>query len=118
MPTEPKKKKKGKKPLPPKGDAGFSAERTLFDDIPDAPAPVVPPSAPAQAPGKSDDGHAKAARLARRLAKHARSGKVGADQLKDGLAKLKAFGRGHIETAARSLGLGGPMGGGAGRGRR
>jgi hypothetical protein len=38
----------------------------------------------------------------------------GAGALKAGLAKLKTFGKSHIETAARCLGLGGPLGGKAG----
>ncbi len=123
-PFEKFKKKKKKKFGGEKGSddaAGFSTQWTLFDDVPDLPeapaatAPVAPTVTPPQTPpAAGSDAHAKAAKLAKKLARHARSGKVGADELKAGLSKLKAFGRGHVETAARCLGLGGPLGGKAG----
>lgn len=58
-----------------------------------------------------EDGHAKATKLARKLARHARSGKVSIGQLSAGLKSLGALPAPHVQTAARSLGLGGPLGG-------
>jgi hypothetical protein len=57
------------------------------------------------------DGHAKATELARKLSRHARTGKVASDRIKAGMSQLAKFPNEHIQTAARCLGLGGPMGG-------
>jgi hypothetical protein len=133
-----KLKKKKKKPFPPaetdgdgaNGDgaskpAAFS-QLSLFDTpddlwsafaAPDAaaePIHAAPSSTPSGVPESVPDLHAKALKLIKKLTRHARSGQAGSSELNAGLKKLKRFGTDHIESAARALGLGGPLGGRAG----